>query len=316
MGIKLPKIFCTPRLKMDTFPVLIAFVLIIVFILFTGVTSCIGKLLTFPLLRRLIWKYWYGKIASDYRNENKLVFMNYGYKPFEKVGWQLSLSPDEEDDQLCANLYHRVAFGKTPSSSSTLAGKNCLEVGSGRGGGASFLARHFNPSSIIGVDFSASAIAVAQKRHASVKQLSFQHGDAENLPFESSTFDIVINVESSHCYGSVARFVSEVIRVLKVGGSFHMCDFRARDEMRALEAILRAQPGLRVVEVEDITPNVVSALEQDDERKRKEILSKTSFLFKSLMEEFAGLKGGVIYDGFKSRTILYYRFECQKVALA
>jgi len=301
---------------MDTFPIIVAFFLVVVFVLVTGVTSCIGKLLAFPLLRRLIWKYWYGKIASDYKNENKLVFMNYGYKPSDAPGWQLSLLPNEEDDQLCANLYHRVAFGKSTASSSTLSGKSVLEVGSGRGGGASFLARHFSPFSIIGVDFSSSAVSVAQQRHASVKQLSFRHGDAENLPFETNTFDLVINVESSHCYGSVARFISEVVRVLKVGGSFRMCDFRARDEMRTLEAILRAQPGLKVIEVEDITPNVVSALEQDDERKRKQILSKTSFLFKSLMEEFAGLKGGVIYDGFKSRTILYYRFECQKVALA
>jgi ubiquinone/menaquinone biosynthesis C-methylase UbiE len=294
--------------------VLILFLVIICSILYTGgVTPFIGVLLSNPILRRLIWKYWYGKIASDYKSDDQLVFMNYGFAPQGEKGWQLTLPSNEADDQYCANLYQRVALGKSSATSSALSGKNCLEVGSGRGGGASFLARNFNPSSIIGVDFSSSAVALAQVRHSLVKNLTFQTGDAENLPFDANTFDLVINVESSHCYGNISRFISEVIRVLKVGGSFRMCDFRSRDEMRTFEALLRAQPGLKVIEIEDITPNVIYALEQDDERKRKQVLDKTSLLFRNLMAEFAGLKGGVIYEGFKARSILYYRFECQKV---
>lgn len=32
------------------------------------------------------------------------------------------------------------------------------------------------------------------------------------------------------------------------------------------------------------------------------------------MGEFAGLKGGVMYEGFKGRTVVYWRFVCRKRA--
>jgi hypothetical protein len=72
---------------------------------------------------------------------------------------------------------------------------------------------------------------------------------------------VVLNVESSHCYGNVAQFVAEVARVLKPGGVFAMADFRSPEQMSALEALLRAQAGLELVEAEDITSNVLDALD-------------------------------------------------------
>ena len=35
-------------------------------------------------------------------------------------------------------------------------------------------------------------------------------GDSENLPFEDNTFDAVLNIESSHCYASMDKFIKEV----------------------------------------------------------------------------------------------------------
>ena len=125
----------------------------------------------------------------------------------------------------------------------------------------------------------------------------------------------MLNVESSHCYGDVERFVAEAARVLKPGGVFVICDFRSSQaDMAALEATLRAQPRLELLEREDVTANVVAALEEDDARKRREIAERTSVLTRGLMNEFAGLRGGAIFEGFRSRTAAYWRFACRKRA--
>ena len=80
------------------------------------------------------------------------------------------------------------------------------QVGSGRGGGASYIARYLNPASMLGVDYSKSAVKLCSRIH-SVPSLTFKQGDAESLPCADKSFDIVLNVESSHCYGSMDRFV-------------------------------------------------------------------------------------------------------------
>jgi ubiquinone/menaquinone biosynthesis C-methylase UbiE len=216
-------------------------------------TALVARLLAFGACRRAIWRFWYGKIASDHAHDDDIVYMNYGYAPTATV-----LPSAEAADQLCANLYLRVAAG---AGARGVAGKRVLEVGAGRGGGASLVARTLRPARVVAVDFSPSAVALAQRRHAGVANLEFRVGDAEKLPFADAEFDVVLNVESSHCYGNVAQFVAEVARVLKPGGVFAMADFRSPEQMSALEALLRAQAGLELVEAEDITSNVLDALD-------------------------------------------------------
>ena len=58
------------------------------------------------------------------------------------------------------------------------------------------------------------------------KTFRFEVGDSESIPFEDEKFDVVLNVESSHCYGDMDQFMSEVTRVLKPGGHFLWCDLR------------------------------------------------------------------------------------------
>lgn len=230
--------------------------------------------------------------------------MNYGFAPPE--GSQLALEAADEPDRLCIQLYHRVA------SATDLKGKTVLEVGSGRGGGASFIARYHRPASMTGVDFSEQAVALSTKRHAAVENLRFMVGDAENLPFPSASFDAVVNVESSHCYGHIEKFFDEVRRVLRPGGFFLYTDFRAADKMKALHATLAAQHGLECLAREDITGDVAAALEADDERKRKLIRENVSPRFQELFGEFAGLTGGQMHRGFQNRALVYHRFAFRR----
>lgn len=257
-----------------------------------------------PFLRRLMWRWWYGRLAKRHTGAD-WTFMNYGFAP--PAGEPaIILDSEDESDRLCIQLYHRVA------SAADLAGKEVLEVGSGRGGGASFVARHHRPTKITGVDFSPQAVALCRKRHARVANLAFAVGDAENLPFPPASFDAVINVESSHCYGHVEKFFSEAARVLRPGGWFLYTDFRAAADVPGWHAALAAIPDWERVDFDDITAAVADAMQADDARKRRLIAEFIPPAFQHLFGEFAGLVGGQMYEGFRSRSMRYHRFAFRK----
>jgi len=54
-----------------------------------------------------------------------------------------------------------------------MAGKKLVEVGSGRGGGLSFLSRHLKPEEAVGIDFSQNQVDFCKWRHQEVKGLRF-----------------------------------------------------------------------------------------------------------------------------------------------
>lgn len=62
-----------------------------------------------------------------------------------------------------------------------LNGKNVIEVGCGRGVFANFLATKYPEAKITAVDFSESAIALANNRYGGVPNLNFEVGNAESL---------------------------------------------------------------------------------------------------------------------------------------
>src|SRR5262249_32830436 len=148
-----------------------------------------------PGFEKSFWRRWYGYLARRYR-EGDWTFMNYG---FEDPNSSVRLDPADEPNRYCIQLYNFVA-GATP-----LQGLEVLEVGSGCGGGASFVARYLKPSKLVGVDISDDEVRLCQRLHH-VSGLSFQQGDSEQLPFGSDVFDAVINVESSHCYPHISAF--------------------------------------------------------------------------------------------------------------
>jgi len=222
--------------------------------------------------------------------------MNYGYAATDADADEPEVSA-EDPDKLCMQLYLRAIDG------TDLAGKDVLEVGSGRGGGAAYITRSLNPRSMIGLDFSGEAVELCN-RHRRLPGLAFVRGDALSMPFPDASFDAVVNIESSHCYEDMNLFLSEVHRVLRPGGRFFFADLRSAEGAGELRAELESC-GLSVVQVTDISPNVVAALRLDNERKLRLIEELIPRIVRRPMRVLAGTRGTMNYRRLESGTWSY-----------
>jgi SAM-dependent methyltransferase len=256
-----------------------------------------------PRLSRALVRMWYQMlVVIDRRRE--ITFMNYGYADLDTDARGLALNNGESDNRYSIQLYHHLA------AAVDLKGKNVVEVGSGRGGGASYIARYLRPQTMRGIDLSDKAVDFCNT-HYSTAGLSFSQGDAENLPLADASVDAVVNLESSHCYGSMEKFLSEVHRVLRPGGYFLFSDHRDQGKVGFLRQQLK-DSGLNVVKETDITANVVRALDLDNDRKAKLIELRCPRVLRGRMAEFAAMKGSKTYQTFASGSSRYLSFVAQK----
>jgi ubiquinone/menaquinone biosynthesis C-methylase UbiE len=257
-----------------------------------------------PWLKRRLWKDVYQKLAgcdtADWR------FMNYGYCPVTSDAPPLELDSNDEPDRYAIQLYHRIA------AAVPVKGKDVLEVGSGRGGGASFVARYHMPAKMTGVDYSDRAVELANRLHR-VEGLTFVQGDAEALPFAADSFDVVINVESSHCYGSMEKFLKEVRRVLRPGGQFSFADVRWHTHRMELHSQM-IDSGLTLIEYEEITPGVLESMRRDSDRKAGLTESYVGKSLKPLLSRLWGEEGTDIYASFFNGSLIYLRYLLKKPA--
>ena len=257
-----------------------------------------------PKLKGIMWKQWYQFLARSYQRKD-WNFMNYGYAPLGDQTEIIYLDKTDIDNRFCIQLYHHVAC------TIDLRDLNVLEVGSGRGGGADYIKRYLKPKKIVGVDFSKNAVKFCNQNYV-FNGLSFEIGNAESLPFADNSFDVVINVESSHCYGLMDVFLGQVTRVLRKGGYFLFADLRSKENIDVLRETLY-KSGLTLIKETDITLNIVEALKLDNERKTT-LIKKTihKLLVKSFLE-FAGTENSKIYKKFKSGETIYQSFVFQKI---
>ena len=233
--------------------------------------------------------------------------MNYGYALNTDTGHSIVLSEDEESERFSYQLYHYMAtsFKKNPN----LQGLTILEVGSGRGGGLAFVMKNLKPEKAIGIDYSNNQVDFCMKTY-SFANLRYEWGDAENLPIEDGSIGMVINVESSHCYGNFGKFVSEVARILKDGGVFMITDFITTADVPRFEEALKEQ--LMIVEKKDITENVLLSLKFDSSRRVKLIENRTPRILRGILRRFSGCEGSNIYQELDSRRSVYLAYKLIK----
>jgi ubiquinone/menaquinone biosynthesis C-methylase UbiE len=99
-----------------------------------------------------------------------------------------------------------------------------LDVATGAGHTAAAFAPHVRH--VIASDITAEMLAEAKKLAAAkgLGNMEVAAGDAEALPFEDARFDLVTCRIAPHHFPDVPRFVREVRRVLKPGGTFALVD--------------------------------------------------------------------------------------------
>lgn len=241
---------------------------------------------------------WYSLVAKLDR-DGRETFMNYGYDALD--GTEPALPERFAVHRYAVQLYRHAAL------CAGVQGKTVLEVGCGRGGGASYVAAELGPRRYVGLDVNATAIAFDRARYRDQPNLEFVRGDAHALPFADASFDAVLNVESSHHYRDLATFLAEVRRVLVPGGTFVMACFPRRNEMERLRGPLD-RAGFELVLEEDVTANVVRALELDSARRVDALQRLCPAPLRTFGREFAGVRGSELYESFASGRRRYLNF--------
>lgn len=132
---------------------------------------------------------------------------------------------------------------------------------------ALFFFETYHPQSYLGIDYAKASIDFCNRVHHSENGLRFEVGRAEQLPVPDCSKDIVINVESSHCYTSPGSFFKEVHRILRPGGMFLFADIRGEgvannyQTVFMLEDQFKSLEDMSLIDRTNITKNVMRALE-------------------------------------------------------
>jgi len=262
------------------------------------------ELTEYAWFRRLVWKPVYQILASKFPT-NTWSFMNYGYHPHIHEE-NLDLLEKDEIHRYAVQHYHFLAV-KTQ-----IKGKDLLEVGSGRGGGSHYIATNLHPKSMTGMDLASRAVELCNRNFVS-HNLKYIVGSAEKLPLDDNSKDVIINVESSHAYGSVDNFLTEVKRVLRPGGHLLLTDLRGKSGKGLLTEKL-INSGMEIIEEEDITSNVVEAIEKEDTIKWERIRQSVPKWLHAYFSEFAGSVGSQTHKRLKNGDLVYFRFVLRKKA--
>ncbi len=119
-------------------------------------------------------------------------------------------------------LVHQVAQLANLQSAETL-----LDVGCGFGEAALILHRKYQVEQVVGVNVTGCQLEFARARARALRvqgNVRFCFGDATQLPFDDSTFDHVVALESAFHFDSREAFMEEAARVLKPGGRVTLAD--------------------------------------------------------------------------------------------
>ena len=249
----------------------------------------------FPQVRSTLWALAYDLIAR-FNHSGEWTLMNYGY--LEEGERAPEARTMQETERFCRGLYAKTI------GYSSLAGLDVLEVGCGVGGGARHLTETYEPRSYLGLDFCPRAVHLATRAHAGVKGLRFVQGNAEALPCEPESFDVIVNVESSHCYPSTPKFFEQVARALRPGGRLYWSDLRHGESYREIDPALAAA-GLKAVESADITEGVLRSMNAISQARSELISRKLPAWLAGMGRDFAGTPGSLVHNKLSTQRARY-----------
>ncbi|KAI1715599.1 methyltransferase domain-containing protein [Ditylenchus destructor] len=164
-----------------------------------------------------------------------------------------------------------------------------LEVGCGLGGGLNWIkCSHNEFARVIGLDPVTGASGANQ---------SIVNGRAEEMPFPAQSFDIVLNVESSHLYANTKKFFAEAYRVLKPGGFLCWADLRSKEKMDNVKYEAK-ECGFELVAFENIIDGAICGIHETSARYEM-LLSQAPWyirLFKNTFRQVYCAPGSKSYN--------------------
>lgn len=253
-------------------------------------------------LRRPMWRIWHNLLIR-FDKDSTVNFMNYGYAGLNGDK-SIELKDEDEENRYCIQLYDHVV------SNVNLENKKVIEVGSGRGGGANYIARYYKPQKYTGVDISSGVIKFCNQCY-NVPGLTFLEGRAEKIPVETASYDALVNVESARCYSDIKLFFKEAHRVLNENGYFLFADMIENGEVEEIRNYL-GKCGFKIISEKNITKNVAKGLDLDTKRRERQIQKKVPGILQKSFEKFAGTKGSTRYNSFNNGTFEYWSFVLKK----
>lgn len=184
----------------------------------------------------------YSDIITNSIGDNRWVeFMNHGFYPPYR-----SLEKYFLKNQ--ASLYLNLIEGIDVSN------KSLLDIGCGRGGGVRVYRDYTSIKNIAACDINPLAIEFCKTSHTGI---DFKVCNATALKYADQSFNIITNVESSHCYSNFEKFINEVHRVLTPSGIFCYTDIFNDDTSRIMT--LYQSKLFKRIDGVDITKNVIDS---------------------------------------------------------
>ncbi len=215
------------------------------------------------------------------------LFLNLGYLPNGILSESAVTLPE-----YCINK-NSVQLVLEVIGAADLTAREVLDVGCGRGGAISVMKQFFDARRICGIDLAPAAINFCRSNYC-YPEVSFEVGDAEQLPFADESFDVVTNIESSSTYPDTFAFYREVFRVLRPDGEFLYTDALPVERFNECTGYLRGK-GFNLQVDRDITANVLASCDEISDHRRQAYEPQAD----QGLNDFLGAPGSHFYNEMK-----------------
>ena len=240
------------------------------------------------------WRSFYDLLSQRLENvglADVSFFLNYGYLPIDSNNESAFIIREGTFNANSVRLVLEVV-GSLDLNDCTI-----VEIGCGRGGNSAQVAEKFN-AQVIGIDMSPEAIAFCRRRHVN-PSMDFRVGNALDIPLDDGCCDAVINVESSHSYGNLPKFLSQVRRICRSGGWFLHTDFLSPEDWDYVRMRLKAL-DFSMESDRDITANVLASRDQASSNYEQVYGDGNA-----RVANFLALPGSAIYEQLRAGLLEY-----------
>jgi len=132
----------------------------------------------------------------------------------------------QQHQKMAENLGREVVRGLHARG---FQGGKIIDVGCGSGATAIVLAQAFPQSEVVGIDLSQPLLHLASQAAQAAGltgRVRFETGDAERIPYEDDSFDVVLSLNMVHIVEHPIQMLNEIERILLPEGSLFIADLR------------------------------------------------------------------------------------------